>query len=151
MPGSLVDSSVWVAAVFPPHPHHATAQRFLAQATPRVPAVFCRATQQSLLRLLTTPALLRAYAAGAMTNRSAWTTFELLRSRPGITVRDEPAGTAALWPRLAVRESASAKVWMDAYLDAFAIAGGLELVTRDRDFQVFVGQGLRLRVLGHEP
>jgi len=36
---------------------------------------------------------------------------------------------------------------MDAYLVAFATAGGLALLTLDRDFKNFVGQGLQLRLL----
>lgn len=147
MAGSLVDSSVWVAAVFPRHPHHHPAQQELSIATSRAPAVFCRATQQSFLRLITTPQILRAYAAEAMTNRSAWKTFELLRAQPGITVRDEPPGSVALWHRLAAGDTASPKVWMDAYLAAFAIAGGLDFVTLDRDFKIYEAHGLRLRLL----
>jgi len=147
VPGFLVDSSVWLAAVFPRHPHHELAQKELAVATPRDPAVFCRATQQSFLRLLTTPQILRAYAVEAMTNRIAWTTFELLRSRPSITLQDEPPGTVALWHQLAALDTASPKVWMDAYLAAFAISSGLPLVTLDRDFQSFVKNGLQLRLL----
>lgn len=151
MPGSLLDSSVWVAAVFPQHPYHSQAQRQLSVATPRAPAVFCRATQQSFLRLITTPQILRAYAADALTNRSAWTTFELLRSKPSIIVQDEPIGTVPLWHRLAARNTASPKVWMDAYLAAFAISGGLDFVTLDRDFQAYEAQGLRLRLLAPPP
>jgi len=147
--GTLVDSSVWVAAVFPRHPHHLQAQQELSIATPRAPAVFCRATQQSFLRLITTPQILRAYAAEAMTNRSAWRTFELLRAQPGITARDEPPGSVALWHRLAVGDTASPKVWMDAYLAAFALAGGLDFVTLDRDFKIYEAHGLRLRLLAN--
>ena len=150
MPASLLDSSVWVAAVFPTHPHHGLAQRTLAAATPRAPAGFCRATQQSFLRLITTPPLLRAYGAEVMSNRSAWTTFELLRVQPGITLVEEPAGTVARWQQLACTGTASAKVWMDAYLAAFAIAGGLEFVTFDRDFLAYQPHGLKLRLLGAE-
>ena len=36
---------------------------------------------------------------------------------------------------------------MDAYLAAFAIAADLELVTLDRDFQVYTAEGLRPRFL----
>ncbi len=147
MAGSLVDSSVWLAAVFPQHPHHVRAQEELSIATPLAPAVFCRATQQSFLRLITTPQILRAYAVEAMTNRSAWKTFELLRAHSSIVVHDEPPGTVALWHRLAAGDTASPKVWMDAYLAAFAISGGLSVVTLDRDFKRYEAHGLRLRLL----
>ena len=148
MAGSLVDSSVWLAAVFPQHPHHARAQEELSIATPLAPAVFCRATQQSFLRLITTPQILRAYAVEAMTNRSALKTFELLRAHPSIAMHDEPPGAVALWHRLAAGDAASPKVWMDAYLAAFSISGGLSFVTLDRDFKRYEAHGLRLRLLG---
>lgn len=147
MAGSLVDSSVWLAAVFPQHPYHVQAQEELAIATPHAPAVFCRATQQSFLRLITTPQILRTYAVEAMTNRSAWKTFELLRAHSGIVVHDEPSGAVALWHRLAAGDTASPKVWMDAYLAAFAISGRLNFVTLDRDFKRYEVHGLRLRLL----
>ena len=111
MAGSLVDSSVWLAAVFPQHPHHVRAQEELSIATPLAPAAFCRATLQRFLRLITTPQILRAYAVEAMTNRSAWKTFELLRAHSSIVVHDEPPGTVALWHRLAAGDTASPKVW----------------------------------------
>ncbi len=147
MAGSLVDSSVWLAAVFPQHPHHARAQEKLSIATPLAPAAFCRATQQRFLRLITTPQILRAYAVEAMTNRSAWKTFEFLRAHSSIVVHDEPPGTVALWHRLAAGDTASPKVWMAAYLAAFAISGGLSVVTLDRDFKRYETHGLALRLL----
>jgi predicted nucleic acid-binding protein len=82
-----------------------------------------------------------------MTNRSAWKTFELLRAHSSIVVHDEPPGTVALWHRLAAGDTASPKVWMDAYLAAFAISGGRSVVTLDRDFKRYEAHGLGLRLL----
>jgi toxin-antitoxin system PIN domain toxin len=136
-----------LAAVFPQHPHHVRAQEDLSIATPLAPAAFCRATQQHFLRLITTPQILRAYAVEAMTNRSALKTFELLRAHSSIVVHDEPPGTVALWHRLAAGDTASPKGGMDAYLAAFAISGGLSVVTLDRDFKRYEAHGLGLRLL----
>ena len=47
-----------------------------------------------------------------------------------------------LWHRLAARDTASPKVWMDAYLAAFAMNARLRLVTLDQDFKAFEAQGL---------
>ena len=102
------------------------------------PAVFCRATQQSFLGLASTPTLLKAYGADGMTNRDA------LQALPQVCVREEAPGVFALWRGLAVAETASPKVWMDAYLAAFAITGGLRLITLDGDFRRFVANGLGL-------
>jgi predicted nucleic acid-binding protein len=40
-----------------------------------------------------------------------------------------------------------AKVWMDAYLAAFAIGHAIEFVTLDQDFKRFVKDGLKLTLL----
>lgn len=147
MPGSLFDTNVWLAAIFPTHPFHARAQQALQQATPALPAVWCRSTQQSFLRLATTPTLLKAYGAEGMTNRDALVVLDTLQALPQVALREEPPGVFALWCQLAGADTASPKVWMDAYLAAFAIAGGLTLVTLDRDFRNFVPQGLDLVML----
>lgn len=147
MPGSLFDTSVWLAAVFPTHPFHPVARRCLLNASPAAPAIFCRSTQQSFLRLSSTPALLQAYGATGLTHRDALLALGALMALPQVTESEEPPGTFALWQRLAVRDSASPKVWMDAYLAAFAISGGLRLVTLDRDFGSFTTHGLELDLL----
>ena len=148
MPGSLFDTSVWLAAVFTSHPFHQPAQKRLQQAAPAEPAVFCRSTQQSFLRLASTPALLKAYGATGLTNRDALLALGALLALPQVCEREEPPGTSALWHRLASHNTASPKVWMDAYLAAFAIGGGLHLVSLDQDFKNFVPSGLKLVLIG---
>lgn len=147
MLASLFDLSVWVASVFPTHPFHPQAQAVLQSATPDSPAVFCRVTELGLLRLLTTPAVLQHYGAGRVTNRTALGLLQSLLARPEIAEFDEPAGTAALWHMLATCDTASPKVWMDAYLAAFAIAGGLRFVTLDTGFNPYKAHGLQLVLL----
>ena len=51
----------------------------------------------------------------------------------------EPEGVEAEWKRFAARRTASPKLWMDAYLAAFAMVGGHQLVTTDEAFAQFVG------------
>jgi predicted nucleic acid-binding protein len=48
------------------------------------------------------------------------------------------------WQRLSTVPSASPKLWMDAYLAAFAISGGYRLVTFDNAFTQFQGLDLEL-------
>ena len=64
-----------------------------------------------------------------------------------VLTRDEPPGLMPLWRRLAQRDTASPKLWMDAYLAAFAIASGVGLTTLDRDFKQFKVRGLALDLL----
>lgn len=144
MPGTLFDTNVWLAAIFPTHPFHSLAQQALQQATPAQPAVWCRSTQQSFLRLASTPALLKAYGAEGMTNHDALVVLDALQTLPQVALREESSGVFALWCQLAGAGTASPKIWMDAYLAAFAIAGGLQLVSLDRDFKNFVTRGLDL-------
>jgi toxin-antitoxin system PIN domain toxin len=138
---------VWIAAIFTTHPFHQPARQVLLEATPALPAVFCRSTQQSFLRLASTPALLEAYGAEGLTNRDALVALEALLALPQVCEREDPPGVLPRWRRLASRDTAAPKVWLDAYLAAFAITGGLRLVSLDHDFKSFAAQGLDLVLL----
>lgn len=148
MPAALFDTNLWIAAVFPSHPLHRTAQQALQEHSGAEPALFCRATQNSFLRLASTPALHRMYGAEGLTNRDALQALQAIQRLPQVSVAEEPPGLFALWVRIAAIERASPKLWMDAYLAAFAITGTWRLVTLDRDFEAFVGQGLALHLPG---
>ncbi len=150
MSGSLFDTSVWIAALFEAHPFHNVAQQALVSATALQPAVFCRATEQSFLRLITTPALQKIYGADGLSNAEAILALETLQALPQVCVRGESPELTNIWFQLATRNSASPKVWMDAYLAAFAISGSLQLLTLDRDFKNFLPNGLALTLLNPE-
>src|SRR5687767_10301286 len=124
----LFDSSIWVAITFSSHPAHDMAMSALAKTTADCPACFCRATQQSFLRLITTPAILAAYGATAMTNSDALRVHDELQALANVAYRPEPADIESSWPKQAARATASPKLWMDAYLAAFAIKADLTLV-----------------------
>lgn len=147
----LFDANVWVALVFASHPQHGLALEAYRSASRARPAVFCRATELSFLRLTSTPALLRLSNATGLTNQDAIATLTKLLGETRVTHREEPEGIGPLWHRLGARDSASPKRWMDAYLAAFAIAGNLRLVTGDHDFVDFESEGLKLSLLrsGH--
>jgi toxin-antitoxin system PIN domain toxin len=144
---SLFDTNVWLALTFPKHRHHHLAQKALEHATAKQPAVFCRSTQQSVLRLMSTAGIARTYDVPHLTNRDAWLTLDALQALPQVAWRDESPGLLPHWRNLAALDTSSPKVWMDAYLAAFAIAGGLRLVTLDSDFKNFESQGLKLTLL----
>jgi toxin-antitoxin system PIN domain toxin len=108
--------------------------------------MFCRASQQTLLRLLTTAAVLSPYGIEPLTNEEAWAVYETLVSDDRIAFGAEPAGLAFRWKEFARRETASPKLWMDAYLAAFATAAGWTMVTTDSAFRQF--SGLDLLLLG---
>ncbi len=147
MPGTLVDTNVWLASVFATHPGHAVARQALQAASPVEPALFCRATEQSLLRLLTTPALLRTYGAEGLSNRDALLTLKALQGLTAVRFSQEPPGTVARRHALAARDTTLSKLWKDAYLAGFALAGGLGSVTLDAAFRQFAALGLVASVL----
>lgn len=99
------------------------------------------------MRLCSTPALLKIYELPRFTNNDALTALDLFQASPQVGFLDEPEGTYELWRSLAGRETASPKVWMDAYLAAFAISGGLNFVTIDRDFKSYTKQSSKLTLI----
>jgi toxin-antitoxin system PIN domain toxin len=133
-----------VALAFDAHPAHLAAMAAFSSASNARPACFCRSTQQSFLRLSSTPAMLRAYGVSGMTNAAALRTFEGFVANPAVAYREEPGNITILWPRVAGRSTASPKVWMDVYLAAFAIAGSMTMVTLDGDFNTYMSRGLDL-------
>jgi len=66
---------------------------------------------------------------------------------PIVAFREEPADLVPLWHRFARRQTASPKLWMHAYLAAFAITAQLSIVTFDGDFKQFEHAGLKLQLL----
>ena len=148
MQGCLIDANVWIAVSFEAHDQHVLAKRFFATTSLSRPALLCRATEQSWLRLLTTPALHRRYDSLPVSNRDALIMLSDTLELPNVRlVEVEPSGVRALWQRLAAIPSASPKVWMDAYLAAFTIRHDVEFVTLDRDFKNFEKDGLKLQLL----
>jgi toxin-antitoxin system PIN domain toxin len=138
----LFDTNVWVALAFASHPLHRSAVAAFAHAAIDRPAIFCRATQLSFLRVATTAVILRTYGVRAFTNRDALAALSDFLAVPNVGYRDEPAEAVALWHRLAASSRASPKLWMDAYLAAFAMTGGYQLVTTDKAFKQFKGLDL---------
>jgi toxin-antitoxin system PIN domain toxin len=137
--GSLYDTSVWIALAFSAHPLHAPAKAAFLAASPAQPALFCRATQQSALRLLSTPAIATAYGVPALSNHDALAVLAGFMASPSVGFVDEPANVFPRWQALADLPTPSPKRWMDAYLAAFALAAALPFVTGDSDFNAFAG------------
>ena len=127
------------------HAHHQPVREWFDALQGRGSAAFCRATQQSFLRLLTSRGLMSCGGVQELTNRQAWAHYESLLADYRVTFLDgDPPGLQARWKALAERNTASPKLWMDAYLASFAITGGHRLVTTDRGFKQFAGLDLLL-------
>jgi len=134
---NLPDTNVWLALALSKHTFHAAARDWLSEQSAPASILFCRSTVQSFLRLLSTEAVLRPYGLPPLTNAAAWGIYHGFRSDSRIGYADEPKGIDELWKMLAVRETASPKLWMDAYLAAFALRGDYVCVTTDDAFKQF--------------
>lgn len=144
---SLHDTGVWLALALSSHPFHAKARAVFQRADSSSPAAFCRATQPSFLRLLTTPTICSAYGCSPITNREAWDKYEELLTLPQVVWLAEPIGIESEWRHCAALVSPSPKVWMDSFLAAFAITGALNFVSLDKDFTRLKSCGLHLDLM----
>ncbi|MCS7069754.1 MAG: VapC toxin family PIN domain ribonuclease, partial [Meiothermus sp.] len=68
----------------------------------------------------------------------AWGIYRELRVGSSIPLLEEPDGLEEVLANLVAR-GFPPRLWTDAYLAAFAMAGGYRLVTFDRDFLSFSG------------
>ena len=108
--------------------------------------LFCRLTQLTFLRLLTTAAVVSPFGIPPLSNQAARSLYETFRGNSRIGWADEPNGLDATWKKLASVSQPAPKLWMDTYLAAFALSGGYRLMTTDRAFKQF--KGLEVQVLG---
>lgn len=149
MTAHLCDVNVWLALVTSAHVHHPAAKAWLGTIEGRGSVVLVRSVQQAFLRLLTTGAFFAGYGLPPLTGRAAWDVVDALTADERVTLRlDEPPAAGAWWRANTTRDSASPKLWMDAWLAAFAVAAEYRLVTTDRAYRQF--DALDLLILGDE-
>ena len=131
----IPDINVWLAMAFEAHAHHKAARSWF-ESVPENSCFFCRYTQSGFLRLATNPALFRNES---LTNANAWACYDALIEDYRIGFIGEPLGLGHLWRRFAMKETYSPKIWNDAYLAAFALAGSMGVVTFDESFGSYDG------------
>jgi len=98
-----------------------------------------------LARLLTTAEVLAGCGIPPLTNREAWAVVESFMADERITFANEPAGVEDAWKALALRDTNSPKLWMDASLAGFALCSGFQMITTDKAFSRF--KGLEVQVV----
>lgn len=142
----MPDTNMWLALTLSGHTHHAAAKAWLDGESEPDSLIFCRSTQQSFLRLMTTAGVLAVYGIDPLGNAQAWDAYEAFMADERILFLAEPPRVDVIWKKLAARKTSSPKLWMDAYLAAFAIAAGAQLITTDKAFSQFAN--LSLEVIG---
>jgi hypothetical protein len=134
----LADVNVWLATLVADHPHHeAVSLWWRTTVIPdRQHVAFCRVTQLGLLRLLSNE---RVMGPSRMDHMQAWDAVRAVVAQEHVGVREEPAGIEQQLADFCARRGSSPGFWTDAYLAAFAMAGGYRFASFDRGFRRFEG------------
>jgi len=127
------DVNVWIALTYGGHEHHKLARSWFEALEMEDRVCFCRFTQISLLRLLTTLAVMGSDEV--MSQAQAWNAYDQWMTDSRILFLEEPPNLETAFRALTRQSQPSAKSWSDAYLAAFAEVSGMRFVTFDRAFQ----------------
>lgn len=130
---NFLDANVWLALVWERHAHSEVARAWFEHHAAEE-FYFCRFTQLTVLRLLTTRAVM---GRDVRTSEQAWGIWDQVISDDRVGFLPEPVGIGERFRKHSRVSTVSPKLWADAYLTAFAEEAGLTLVTFDR--------GLKLR------
>jgi toxin-antitoxin system PIN domain toxin len=125
---SFPDVNVWLAIILEHHEHHTQALAWWVQLD-EVILGFTRVTQLSVLRLLTTSAVMRDQP---LSMAEAWQAYDRLFEDDRVSFYPEPAGVETPFRLKSQARTASPKVWADAYLVAFVAGYQGQLVTFDQ-------------------
>lgn len=136
----LPDANFWLALLLDKHRAHRAARSWLTDH-PKAVLVFCRVTQMAFLRHLTTKAIM---GPNVLSQAEAWQKYERLLDRDDITVLGEPSGLEIRWREYSQSNQPANKLRTDAYLAAYALAHGLQLVTFDRGFAKYSGTEIQI-------
>jgi len=124
----LPDVNVWLALASQRHIHAPVCGGWLNSLSAGE-VVFCRVTQMGLLRLLVNEA---AMGSDVLSCRDAWRTYRAMLADERVQFAPEPFSLEPEWRRMTAQDRPAPRIWTDAYLAAFARAGGMRLVTLDR-------------------
>ncbi|MBZ5548965.1 MAG: PIN domain-containing protein [Acidobacteriia bacterium] len=128
---NFLDANVWLALIWSRHVHSERAQGWFEQAGEEQ-FFFCRFTQMTVLRLLTTDPIM---GKDTKTMSEAWNLWDRIWADTRIAFLPEPEDLEKEFRSRSRLSSRSPKVWADAYLLAFAAVAGLKFITFDRALQ----------------
>ena len=128
---NFLDANVWLALIWNRHIHSAKARAWFEQASAEQ-FFFCRITQITVLRLLTTEHVM---GKDTKTMAEAWGVWDRIWADSRVAFLAEPENLEKEFRTHSRLGTRSPKVWADAYLLAFANSVGLRLITFDRALQ----------------
>lgn len=131
----LCDTNVLLALSYDQHIHHLAALDWLGKQG-QGDVVLCRVTQLSLLRLLCNSSVMEK---DVCTMSEAWKFYDAILADYRFQFSPESADLERFLRQFTASQKTSSKLWQDAYLAAFALASGLQMVTFDSGFKQFSG------------
>ncbi len=137
---NFLDANVWLALLWSRHIHSDKAKEWFERSSEEK-FLFCRITQITVLRLLTTAAVM---GNDVKKMHEAWELWDQVSVDDRIEFLSEPEAIEREFRRQSALRNPSPKVWADAYLLAFASVAGLKLVTFDRGLR---SRGAEVHVL----
>ena len=137
---NFLDANVWLALLWSRHVHSEKAKAWF-ESSGEETFLFSRITQITVLRLLTTQAIM---GNDVKKMSEAWELWDKVCADDRIAFVSEPDTVEPEFRRLSSLRSPSPKVWADAYLLAFASVAGLKLITFDSGLR---SRGIEVRVL----
>jgi toxin-antitoxin system PIN domain toxin len=140
--GYLADVNFLVAILHARHAFSKRAVSWLDHQKEPGSVLLCRVVQMGALRLLTDSRWLKTEVRSAA---SVWDGLDLTLTDDRVARVEEPPRIEAEWRRLTRAFPAGRCADSDAYLAAFAHAGGYRLLTFDRGFRQF--EGLDVEIL----
>src|SRR5690242_9409941 len=125
---NFLDANVWLALLWSRHIHSEKAAQWF-ETSSEEKFLFCRITQLTVLRLLTTASVM---GKDVRKMSEAWSLWDGVCADDRVAFVSEPETIEHEFRRVSALHSPSPKVWADAYLLSFASVAGLKLVTFDR-------------------
>jgi toxin-antitoxin system PIN domain toxin len=138
---NFLDANVWLALIWDRHAHSEIARSWFEQAVDER-FLFCRFTQLTVLRLLTTASVM---GRDLRTMKGAWEIWDQIAFDDRVGFLPEPDDLEPRFRRHSHLATASPKVWADAYLLGFAHATGVTLVTFDRALGTRAAKGMIIK------
>jgi hypothetical protein len=130
---NFLDANVWLALLWGRHAHSERARAWFEQSKEEQ-FHFCRFTQITVLRLLTTEKIM---GRDTKSMSEAWSLWDRVWADDRVVFLPEPEEIEKEFRTRSRLSSRSPKVWADAYLLAFASAAGLKFITFDRALRAY--------------
>lgn len=136
----LLDVNVWIAMSTPRHAFRPEAEGYWRDNA-RETIAFCTVSMLGFVRVCSTAPV---FDGRAVEPARAWEICREWMAMDHVVYHEEPESCLDVVGDFVRAGAVRGRTWTDAYLAAFAIAGGMRLVSLDRGFTQYPGLDLLL-------